>query len=361
MKNEQHNAAQKIISWAEKHPLITIALFTLLALGPFIDKAVHIDDPLFVWTAQQILKYPGNFAGFEVNWYGTMKPMFAINMNPPAQSYFLAVVMAVFGEHEIPMHAAMLLVSFAAAAGIFQLARLWCERPLAAALIALSTPVFFLSATSLMCDVPMLALWIWAVVFWERALKNGEATNYLAAGVLAGLSVLTKYSALTLLPLLLVLGGLRKKRPGVWLLWLAVPAAMTGAYELWTAKLYGLGLISEASAYAARNRSVMGGGWETRAIFGLAYLGACLLPVLFFAGELWNKGTLITGGTLGLAAAFGSVWITGVGSELGWFFRLQMVTLLAGGIHLLLLAANEFWRRRDAICTRRSARRCTTG
>ena len=104
------------------------------------------------------------------------------NWNPPATSYFLAGVMAVFGEREMALHGGMLLVAFAAAAGIFQLARIWCERPLLATFIAMSTPVFLVSATTLMCDVPMLAIWIWAVVFWERALKNGKAFYFLTAG-----------------------------------------------------------------------------------------------------------------------------------------------------------------------------------
>jgi tetratricopeptide (TPR) repeat protein/4-amino-4-deoxy-L-arabinose transferase-like glycosyltransferase len=343
------SAARKIFSNAEKHPRITIALFILLGLGPFLNKAVHMDDPLFVWTAQQILKHPGDFFGFAVNWYGDTKSIFLINMNPPGQSYLLAGVMAIFGDQEIPLHAAMMLVAFAAAAGIFQLAQSWCERPLLATLLAMSTPVFLVSATTLMCDVPMLALWIWAVVFWERALKNGAAGNYLTAGILAGLSVLTKYSALTLLPLLFVLGALRIKRPGWWLLWLAVPVVMIEAYQLWTAKLYGLGLLSEASLYAARNRSVMGGGLESRAIFGPAYLGACLVPVLFLAGQLWNRRTLLIAGPLLLAVAFAAVKITGIGSDLSWSFRLQMVVVLIGGIHLLLLAVVELWQRRDPI------------
>ena len=163
------------------HPLATIGIFILLTLGPFLNKAVHIDDSLFVWTAEQILKHPGDFYGFDVNWYGQTVPMSVENCNPPATSYFLAGVMAVFGEREMALHAAMLLVAFAAAAGIFQLAKIWCERPLLATFIAMSTPVFLVSATTLMCDVPMLAVWIWAVVFWERALKNGKAFYFFLA------------------------------------------------------------------------------------------------------------------------------------------------------------------------------------
>src|ERR1035438_8903504 len=260
MQNYENSFARKIFLHSGRHPLATIAVFILLTLGPFLNKAVHIDDSLFVWTAEQILKHPGDFYGFDVNWYGTTDPMASVNCKPPTTSYFLAGVMAVFGEREMALHAAMLLVAFTAAAGIFQLAKIWCARPLLATFIALSTPVFLVSATTLMCDVPMLAVWIWAVVFWERALKNGNAFYFLTAGLLVGVAVLTKYSALTLLPLLPILGVLRKRNLGWWLLWLLLPLAMIELYQFGTAKLYGQGLLSAAADYAVETRFGGGGG-----------------------------------------------------------------------------------------------------
>src|SRR5215469_14971767 len=110
---------QKVLALAEKRPLLAIGFFLLVTLGPFLNKAVHIDDSLFVWTAEQILKHPVDFYGFNVNWYGDTGSMAAVNCNPPATSYLLAGVMVIFGEREIFLHAAMLLVAFAAAAGIF--------------------------------------------------------------------------------------------------------------------------------------------------------------------------------------------------------------------------------------------------
>ena len=64
--------------------------------------------------------------------------------------------------------------------------------------------------------------------------------------------MLTKYSALTLLPLLPILGVLRKRNLGWWLLWLAVPVAMIELYQFGTARLYGEGLISIAADCAAK-------------------------------------------------------------------------------------------------------------
>jgi hypothetical protein len=187
------------------------------------------------------------------------------------------------------------------------------------------------------------------VVFWERALKDGKIFYFLAAGLFAGLAVLTKYSALTLLPLLPILGIFRKRNLGGWLLWLAVPLAMIELYQFGTGRLYGQGLISAAADYAAQTRYGVAGGCANKAIIGLAYAGGCLLPVLLFARRLWTKRELLIGGGLAVAAAMAALWATGVGSQFNWGFRLQMGLMLVAGIHLLLLAAAELWRQPDAI------------
>jgi len=121
MRNEATSLPGRISASAEKHPLATIGLFILLALGPFLNKAVHIDDSLFVWTAEQILKHPADFFGFDVNWYGSADSMASVDCNPPTFSYLLAGVMALFGEREMFLHAAMMLVAFGAAAGISEM------------------------------------------------------------------------------------------------------------------------------------------------------------------------------------------------------------------------------------------------
>jgi len=345
-------------SWAARHPLIVIWGVLFLGLCPFLNKAIHIDDPLFVWSAEWILKHPGDFYGFDVNWYGATDLMARTNCNPPTTAYFLAGVASVFGWGEIALHSAFMLVTFAAGAGIYQLARLWCGRPLLATMVAIITPVFLVSSTTLMSDVLMLAFWVWAVVLWERALKNGGVLCFLAAGILAGFAVLTKYSALTLLPLLPVLGVLRTRRPGWWLLWLAVPAAMIEAYQWATMKLYGQGLISMAVNYAATNNNlVFEGGWRARCIIGLAFAGGCLMPTWFFAPWLWTRRALLMGSVLAFGFSLGALSFCGkLGpvdlssrGNLHWGFGLQAALLMAGGLHLVLLTAVEWWRRRDTV------------
>ena len=261
-----------------------------------------------------------------------------------------------FGWNEIVLHLAGLAIAFAAAAGIYSLAQMWCARPLLATVIAVLTPAFLVSSTTLMCDVLMLTFWIWALVLWEHALASERSRwGFVGAGMLAGLAVLTKYSAVTLLPLLPILGILRTRKLGWWLLGVAIPLIMVAGYEWLTAKMYGTGLLSAAIAYTQHRREFPV-SWEARGIIGLAFAGGCLLPLLFFAPFLWRPKTLLAGGIAipGLWLAMFPLWdslglINGAAPEMlkQWYFLLWVALLTAGGLHLLLLTAEEAWRGRD--------------
>ena len=158
--------------WISEHPRLLIAVILLAVLGPFINKAIHVDDPLFIWTGQWIQQHPIDFFGFNVNWWASTVPMWVANYNPPVMSDLLAGVASLFGWHEIVLHLACLVVAFTAAVGIYSLARMWCERPLLATVVAIFMPVFLVCSTTLMCDVLMMTFWVWALVLWERALVS---------------------------------------------------------------------------------------------------------------------------------------------------------------------------------------------
>jgi hypothetical protein len=341
-------------SWVSEHPRFVIGVILVGCLAPFINKAIHVDDPLFVWTGQWIQRHPANFYGFGTNWWTSTVPMWVANWNPPLMSYFLAGVAALFGWHEIVLHLACLVVAFTAAAGIYSLAKMWCARPLLATLVAIFTPAFLVSSTTLMCDVLMLTFWIWAFVLWERGLASGEQSwwRFAGAGVLAGLAVLTKYSALILLPLLAILSLLRTRKLGWWWVGLAVPLLMVAGYEWLTAEMYGRGLISAASNFARTLRVF--GGWKARGIIGLAFAGGSLLPVLLFAPWLWRQRMWLLAGSVAIFGALAGMFrlcdseiMRAVPEQLKWVILLQLAFMTAAGLHLLLLTGVEVWQRRD--------------
>ena len=342
--------------WISDHPRLVIAVILLAGLGPFLNKAIHVDDPLFLWTGQWIQRHPIDFFGFNVNWWASTLPMWKANYNPPVMSYFLAGVASLLGWHEIVLHLACLVVAFMAAVGIYSLARMWCERPLLATVVAIFTPVFLVCSTTLMCDVLMMTFWVWALVLWERALVSEKCWwQFAGAGVLAGLAVLTKYSAVTLLPLLPVLALVRTRKAGWWLLGLAIPLMMVAGYELITAQIYGKGLLAAASHFARTVRGV--DYWKNaRGITGLAFAGGSLLPLLLFAPLLWRRWVWLAGGFVILGVWLGTfdLWNNLVRSSVADIsmlrrsgFALQAVLLSMGGLQLLLLVAADVFRRRD--------------
>ena len=286
--------------------------------------------------------------------------MWVANYNPPLMSYFLAGVASLFGWNEIVLHLACLAIAFTAAAGIYSLAKMWCEWPLLATVVAIFTPAFLVSSTTLMCDVLMLSFWIWALVLWERALGSEQNWwKYVGGGALAGLAVLAKYSAMTLLPLLLALSILRTRKLGGWWVGMAVPLIVVAGYEWMTDQMYGQGLLSAAGHYSQSHQFGFSGGWKAKGIIGLAFAGGSLLPLLFFVPRLWRWRTLFAASILIFGLLSGVFWLYG---DLGlihpwlnfetskhWIFQLQVMLLTAGGLQLLLLAGAEAWQRRDAV------------
>src|SRR2546426_9386785 len=88
---------------------VWLVLLTLACLAPFLNKAVHIDDTLFLRAAEQIQKHPADFYGFRMNWFGTTKPMIANFDNPPLACYYAALVGSVAGWSEPVLHLAFML------------------------------------------------------------------------------------------------------------------------------------------------------------------------------------------------------------------------------------------------------------
>ncbi|MFO0944771.1 MAG: glycosyltransferase family 39 protein [Planctomycetota bacterium] len=151
-----------------------LAIATFACLLPFIGKAVHMDDPLFLWTARQIRKSPFDFYGFNVNWYGSPEPMSGVMKNPPLHAYLLAGVNELVDGDERGLHAILLLAAVASILGTHAVAGRMCANPLVAAFATLLTPAFLISSTNLMCDTTLVAFWVWSIYFWLTGIRQGS-------------------------------------------------------------------------------------------------------------------------------------------------------------------------------------------
>jgi 4-amino-4-deoxy-L-arabinose transferase-like glycosyltransferase/tetratricopeptide (TPR) repeat protein len=342
--------------WAPSPSVLWLLVLTLACLVPFAHKAVHIDDTLFLRAAEHIQKHPADFYGFSMNWFGSSMPMVRVFENPPLTCYYIALVASAVGWSETALHLAFLLPAVAAAWGTFSLARHHCNRPIVAGLVAVLTPVFLVSATTLMCDVTLVALWVWCLAVLEKGLQNNRWSAFLGSGLLGGMAVLTKFPGLALVPLITAYGLAKQRRPGKWLIAPLLPLLFAVGYDAITRHLYGQGLLFAAAAYASETGAASWLNRLARAVPGLSFMGGCFLPALFYAPFLWSRQTILKGlcfiAPCALLLAFMGkldppLWNTD--GTLNWSLCVQATLFIGGGIVLAVLACADFWTRRDAV------------
>ncbi len=334
-----------------------MALIALLALGlcvPFLGKAFHIDDPLVVWTGQQILTSPLDFYGYAANWYGTTESMAAINQNPPGAAYYAAIFGAIFGWGEVAMHASVALLFACLVCGVYLLARQMGAAALMSALVALFAPGVFVSAGTVMTDLPMTTCWVWGVTLWVRGLESkSPVTNGVAAVVIA-LGVLTKYFAISLVPLLLVFTAMSGRRAWPRAALLLIPVLALAGYEWFTHRQYGVGHFLASVGYASGYQESYGLNISRKVVTGLAFLGAGAAPDLFLAPVLWRGVGRVVAGVSFVAVLAGVAvsWRLGwnpseTGKVLPGWFWVQYAVWIFAGLHVLALVVAELWERRD--------------
>jgi hypothetical protein len=286
-----------------------------------------------------------------VNWYFTAMPMSEVTKNPPLAAYAIALAGSTLGWSERALHLAFVLPALGVVLGTAALAGRLGASPLASGAIVLAAPGFLVSATGLMGDTLMLALWVLAVLAWRTGTEREDGRLFTAAGLLSAASALAKYFGASLLPLLALDGVVRRRRAGRRLLFLLLPAAVLAGYQLWTRTLYGRGLLSDAAVYA---RTTEGAQAWARGLVALSFTGGVVLPALFLAPwtvpRRWLLALAAGGALAGLALGFGGlaaggVTLHGPARVAG---SVQFAIFVAGGLAVLALAGLALAERRDA-------------
>ncbi len=345
----------KIRRWSALHPYWTLTLVVLAALVPFLAKPFNIDDPLFLWAARQIHAHPADPYGFNVEWSWVAIPMWKMTENPPLACYYLAAAAGIFGWSEVGLHTAFLPPALAAIWGTHRLARHLCPQPVLAALATLFTPVFLVSSLTVMCDVLMLAFWIWTVVFWVEGTEQKNTGKLLAAGCLIALAELTKYYGACLIPLLAVHSLMNQRRVGQWAQFMLIPLVVLFVYQYVTQAAYGYSLLYRAMGFAAFSQGFFAVSKIHTGLVALAFTGGCLAMAAFFAPLLWRpRGLAVLVGGAGLIlfaqVLDGEAWKR-QGAVLGpshISVEFQFVFWATIGLSVLTLAVAELVRRRDA-------------
>ncbi|WP_419192725.1 ArnT family glycosyltransferase [Kolteria novifilia] len=204
---------------------------------PFLNKAFHIDDVLYLRVAGQIVKDPldpfgGRSHDNRVLWDakdGQPATLFEIDYNPPLWKYVLATIIGLFGIEEWKLHLAQSVAVCFAGFGLYHLSRRLTSHPLWATAMILFGP-FFLPGQNLMLEGPLLCFWSWSLVFAWKSWDTDRLGPAWLAGLFAGLALMTKYTAGLLWPLL-VIGALGFRRPRA-LVALIPPVLMLSAWSL---------------------------------------------------------------------------------------------------------------------------------
>lgn len=337
-----------------KGPWLVLVL-TVACLIPFAGKAFHIDDTLFLLCARQIQEHPGDFYGFDANWYGAVMPMHEINQNPPLVPYYIAVAAGLFGWSEVALHLSFLLPAVGLSLGMYYLARSFCSRPHLAALIGVFSPAFLVSSTSIMTDVTMVAFYVWAVILWLHGMQSGRSLYLLCSGILICCSMMAKYYGVTAVALLFAYSLATKRRPGLWIAFLMIPLGVLVGYELLCQKLYGSGLFGNAVSYASGHNASGPSLFLLKPLIALSFTGGCIVAVLFYSHLLWSRRGLAIGCLSAAVIAF-LLEVTGLGDTLmasthtmRWYVDIQCAILVVLGAGVVVLAVRDLWTHRNAL------------
>lgn len=328
----------------------------VVLLLPFINKAFHIDDTVYVLVAQRIVENPFDYFGFQMNWTGKIEWVYEFNKNPPGLSYYLAPWGLVFGWSEVSMHMAMLVPTAIASLGIFRMAERLCERPLLATALSICTPVFLVSSSNVMCEPLMLACYVWAIVCWLHGMDTSSKKMMLIAAVLIGVGTLVKFVTFTAVPLLVAYTIMRDRKLSSKLFWFLIPLFMLLAYDATSWLLYDKSFLRDIARFSLFHTSL-----ESRSstlamsLVTLAYVGGLILPTAF--SVLWAESRKIHLLFLGtIALTLGYMFINGGIDEsygmygvngLLWGLVSQQVLFTAIGAYSLLLAGLAFHKSRD--------------
>jgi hypothetical protein len=171
-----------------------LLLLAMLFTGVNALKPIHIDDAAYYYYANHIARRPLDPYGFQVFWYQAPEPAQNV-LAPPVLPYWWAIAIRLFGDRpylwKLWLFPFSILFVFSLDALFRRFAR-GVERPLVR--MTVLSPAF-LPSLNLMLDVPALALSLSAIAVFFRANERKSLWGALAAGLIAGVAMETKYTA----------------------------------------------------------------------------------------------------------------------------------------------------------------------
>ena len=235
---------------------------------PFLDRPVNYDEANFLTLARGALADPWAPHNVLINWQGTTERAFDVLSNPPGVAWFLAAVEALGGASVATQRVAMSLWALPAALGAVWLAEAFAPareaRLRAVGLVVM--PMALMSGSALLPDGPLYALTLLGMGGLVRA--RGAAQTAMWAFVL-GAACLFRYSAVCLVPLALIEGGVPA-------LAVAAPLALLVAHDL---SAYGQPHILAMGQFQSVANTPA--DWGHKAVSAVTFLGGALVLPIF--------------------------------------------------------------------------------
>ncbi|MCC7398727.1 MAG: glycosyltransferase family 39 protein [Planctomycetes bacterium] len=284
-------------SFLRRRPwLLALVLAVAMTLANLWEP-LTVDDVCHHYYAAQVAAAPADPYGFVVPWHQQPRPAWQV-MVPPVHSYWWAAALRLFGDSPPLWHLWFLPIYWLLCASVLDLLRRWARPHAAAVTAAIGLGPALLPGANFMLDVPMLAFALASLACLQRAVDRRSVPLGLAAGVLLGLALQTKYSALAYFGPWFLL-ALWRRRPRELLAGLAGVVATAGGIEWLLALAHG------------------GGSYF------LQHLGNA--PARDWDHVL--RGLLMQYGVLGMPAALLALWGLGVR---GWRFAAAGLVYAAG-------------------------------
>lgn len=215
-------------------PLIWLLWLVLTAFN--FGKAYHIDDTFHLEAAHWILAHPGQPMSGLINWDQHPEPLHHFNQ-PPLFFFMLAGVIRLFGDDEAGLHLFLSLFTYAALHFFVACCRLLQLKHTRLLLLLFAMSPALIVNQNLMTDVPLLATVLATLYFLLRGSRHPTAGNYLAAALCISIACLIKYTALPLIPAMLVVGLVRKHY--IALLLALLPVVVLAVWSSWNVWEYG--------------------------------------------------------------------------------------------------------------------------
>jgi hypothetical protein len=193
-------------------------LLAVLVFAWFRDKAYTIDDTLFLRQAEQLTRDPLHPTAFDLSWLDAPARMSSIMPSGPVMAYLL-LPSVLGGAREPWAHlvvCAMMLLAIFCTVRLALRLEFPVEDAALAGLVLASTPSVLAMSTTVMPDVPAMALGVLGVERLDAFLRERRWHQGVAAALGLALAALTRSHLLVLVGAAALLVWRREEKPRPW-------------------------------------------------------------------------------------------------------------------------------------------------